>query len=1122
LHTNYRQGEILCECEISRGIPRISSGFDPNDGSSVIIKFWPTISNEIKLDLREIWKYEIKQLQRIASATNAHLYFASYKESFEDTDGFYIVYDTDQYYPLASISSEFSKKYSKNKILFWKNVLRIFKALKTLHDHKIIHRNIDEWSIFTQSSDNPDYILSGFEFSLRVNKVISDESPFAKKNKVFTFNDDWYDLGKLIKALINKDKVTPNDLDHELSSKEARLLSYLTKAKNDLPLNSNDIFKWTESIIRDFEIQQLKIKNDLALSINLPRNKDNFKLFEAYQNNSWNALDQVDAITIDLSDATLVRKLTSDNTGSFYLFGNEMMYELERFRFKGEPVNEVMSIRSFRPCNKFEFTHETIKTKTDARYTIYMDGMVNRDPTSFRSQYLNWNEILTPQRPQRSGSEDVWRPVALLQNIFAMLNASKIWPVEITKIERTDKGSVCSIVPSLDDDRDLFVQSLGMKSSAESLRDVLVGESRDVEGDWYFSKKGFLGTSKDDKRAGKWKLLETKQVGSSDETFVFLSEHSDLSGTKYFLKESDSIGSDGLLMRHSKLIGYLRNNEHLLRTLKDPQLTSTNASEIPFRKIEALDDSKNRRLDEILSVRPIYFLQGPPGVGKTKLIAEYARHLFSQDNSLQILLTAQNHETVDDLLNQISRKIDTNTFLLVRTEKSNPQNNRTNEYDLDKQTIKILDRFSKSDLYKTFPSELAERLYSNNEETKLTEERSLRDLLLKSSNIVLSTSNSKELEYFVEENHIFDEAVIEEAGRISLSEMIAPLLLSFKRVLIGDQNQLPPFDSERCLKLLKEPHKLLESIELAEKYCGKVFRDFEMPEWSSVDIFESVCHQAATYINVFKSMHDCEINKKKTSSSIITAGTLNIQHRMHPTLAELVSSLYEDYSTSETCLEAYRKRPPFYLKRDSRLNQSPITIIDMPFQQSTFDLTSEELPPNYRNPREAEAVIKLISLLHANSSEKPSLAILTPYRAQVDEIKQKLTESESFLRGNLNKFKKSNRQSFVSTIDGFQGNESDLVIASLVRNNHHASLAQSLGFMRDPRRLNVLVSRAKWKLIIVCSLEFISQKFEIINEDSESYNLKKLFSKILAMKDEKGENGNPKVTIVEYDSLTKL
>ena len=60
-------------------------------------------------------------------------------------------------------------------------------------------------------------------------------------------------------------------------------------------------------------------------------------------------------------------------------------------------------------------------------------------------------------------------------------------------------------------------------------------------------------------------------------------------------------------------------------------------------------------------------------------------------------------------------------------------------------------------------------------------------------------------------------------------------------------------------------------------------------------------------------------------------------------------------------------------------------------------------------------------------------------------------------------------------LDSFQGNEADVVIISLVRNNHHAGVRSALGFLSDPRRLNVLLSRARWRMVLVGSLDFLQE-----------------------------------------------
>jgi superfamily I DNA and/or RNA helicase len=77
---------------------------------------------------------------------------------------------------------------------------------------------------------------------------------------------------------------------------------------------------------------------------------------------------------------------------------------------------------------------------------------------------------------------------------------------------------------------------------------------------------------------------------------------------------------------------------------------------------------------------------------------------------------------------------------------------------------------------------------------------------------------------------------------------------------------------------------------------------------------------------------------------------------------------------------------------------------------------------------------------------------------------------------------------WVSTVDGFQGNEADLIILSLVRNNPGTG-TRALGFLKDKRRMNVALSRAKSKLVIVGSLDFLTEAVRGVNPDAGDHDL---------------------------------
>ena len=87
--------------------------------------------------------------------------------------------------------------------------------------------------------------------------------------------------------------------------------------------------------------------------------------------------------------------------------------------------------------------------------------------------------------------------------------------------------------------------------------------------------------------------------------------------------------------------------------------------------------------------------------------------------------------------------------------------------------------------------------------------------------------------------------------------------------------------------------------------------------------------------------------------------------------------------------------------------------------------------------------------------ERIDVGIISPYRAQVQYLRRLLMKREYF--------KPFRRLISVNTVDGFQGQERDVIIISLVRSNDEGQI----GFLRDLRRMNVAITRARMKVIIL-------------------------------------------------------
>lgn len=87
--------------------------------------------------------------------------------------------------------------------------------------------------------------------------------------------------------------------------------------------------------------------------------------------------------------------------------------------------------------------------------------------------------------------------------------------------------------------------------------------------------------------------------------------------------------------------------------------------------------------------------------------------------------------------------------------------------------------------------------------------------------------------------------------------------------------------------------------------------------------------------------------------------------------------------------------------------------------------------------------------------ERIDVGIISPYRAQVQYIRHLIKKTDFF--------KPFRKIIFVNTVDGFQGQERDIILVSLVRSNADGQI----GFLRDLRRMNVAMTRARMKLILL-------------------------------------------------------
>jgi hypothetical protein len=181
--------------------------------------------------------------------------------------------------------------------------------------------------------------------------------------------------------------------------------------------------------------------------------------------------------------------------------------------------------------------------------------------------------------------------------------------------------------------------------------------------------------------------------------------------------------------------------------------------------------------------------------------------------------------------------------------------------------------------------------------------------------------------------------------------------------------------------------------------------------------------------------------------------TLREQYRMPPSLLQHPNQYF--YNGLVKCAVnvdggADPNQPP--LKGFPWPNQAePLAFVDVG--------TDRELSHNFggkSNPTEVKVILDIVGkVLDAEEVRAENIAIITPYSKQVQLLRTELN-SMPFQYGKTTEIR-------VGTVDSFQGSECDLVIFSAVRSN----LLKELGFLRDERRLNVAITRAKRGLILV-------------------------------------------------------
>ncbi|AZD29911.1 AAA domain-containing protein [Pseudomonas chlororaphis] len=1138
--------KILIEANPALGTPHLLQA--EKEGAPLLIKFWPRSLESLDSDLEDIWLHEIRQLHRLKGYPGVGDYVSSVVDHGRDEDGFYLVLDANGRVPISCATQNTGAltlkrhwlkrlKDTKTRITFWKNIRRIIKAIELLHTQGLLHRHLDKSSILTSadiSSENIDFQLTGFEWSVRVHTMTS--APIknglqSKPSSFCSFSSDWIDLGVLIANLLGIDveslRKINTPIENIIESTKLTLteISLIRALIGITPIKTNTPHEAINAKLVESSV--IKILDSLAslanqkskpyrIAVNLRRSTSTQlkkaiqrKYGEKYEISlpSDNIEEMKEFIAQDLSDSPTIiySQNPATNEKKIIIKGKLLIYEASKFQ---NDTSTHLPSWDFAFCHAAHFkvpnwvstSSPYVELNSKKIEVLFIQEARDKAKSESNEEQSSWDDLIK----DLSADQDIFTPqqASLVEGMAACHLAelsyarAEIYPIEViesTHIEE-DVWSV-TIASSKNTDSESLSKSLALEPPAVRLEKALTNTDNQMETlTWSLSSSSLLNRDED----GEVILTYQDHTKTEDGQLQYKFNCSQTlpSYEQYFIAPNSLKGTTKQLSRRAKALDTLATHIELIDAISNPQdnIQRTQDSIQHSNDYNLLDDSKKLTLENIIKTMPLFLVQGPPGVGKTHLVTTLINQLFSKEPDSRILLSAQSHSTVQHLFHEVANsKLLSNhpQTLIIKCSKQDNDEDQTSN-DADKKSKEVLGKLTSSVIFSRAATHLKTKISEMLEGGK-SNRYSLTNQILNSANIVFSTTNSEQIEHLIRDKAQFDWSIMEETGKATGVELLSPLLLSHRRLMIGDHQQLPPYRSNEIKKILSDTTKLSfvfsESEQIQNyKIKGEVCKALlEKPLPSSK--FGQIGMDAANALMLFESLvleeeSDAKKHEDEYGSAInrIPVGSmLTVQHRMHPHISDMVSYVFYDkrLKTHETKEKFYLETPkPFSFSSSEPLNSAPIVWIDMPDIQTTKGMKVGDQLPRWRNNQEKDAVIHLLKKLRAKKDliKPPKLAVLSPYHEQVKLIENSMLRKDPnsmFLR-NLDEFSKPDDQGkFCGTVDGFQGSEADIVIVSLVRNNDKGTILSSLGFLVDERRMNVLLSRAKFQLIIVGSYTLI-------------------------------------------------
>ena len=567
-------------------------------------------------------------------------------------------------------------------------------------------------------------------------------------------------------------------------------------------------------------------------------------------------------------------------------------------------------------------------------------------------------------------------------------------------------------------------------------------------------------------------------------------------------------------------------NKNLPNFLFDPNYARSSSIDIEEEKKRILSNlnepllaNQPKQLEAVaksLIATDMALIQGPPGTGKTTVIAEIIWQTLLRNPESKILITSQTNLAVDNALERLRGKKMVRPIRIGNIDKFEDEgkmysNERMQQWVAAKANSQE-ERSNKDNAINDWINNISHRCSQENTYSDIIEkwkkglacQQSFLKPLFSSEyfkyvNVFAATCSECGSKNFasayqsmfqknqeIQGDPVFDVVIMDEASKATPPELVLPLTLGKKVIIIGDHKQLPPMLDE------KEFGEALEAIGAKDLIENWTKQDYKTSQFEKL------------FVNAPKSI----------------VASLDTQFRMHEQIMNCISQFYKDQEELENgllCGIRNRMDVPDFTDKASRWHGFTI----LPFIEPKFhaiwvnvETAEKKVGTSYENQGEIDAIKTVLSALtkangfkeymdYFQKDDDKEIGVITYYMPQMDKIRKSLYQGfskEKWKNFEQHKYENEFQIPFrINTVDRFQGMERNIIIISTVRsnvqidekgkeqkNNHYPF---ALGFARELQRVNVGFSRAKRLLIVVGNEKHFANKPEYAEAISKMHRV---------------------------------